>query len=201
MREVDRKTLSQMPTDLTVREARVHINQPGFRTRVMVVVTTLLDPVQYSKEDLASLYRQRWSNELDIRILKTDMQMECLRCKSPELVHKEIWTHILAYNLTRSLMAEAASKTATSPRTISFKGTLQILEAFQSLISFTPFRTAAGRLEVLERFIECVATHRVADRSDRIEPRRLKRKYNRFESLSVPRDEAKRQILKGLAKN
>ena len=179
----------------------MHINQPGFRTKVMVVVTTLLDPVKYSKEDLASLYRQRWSNELDIRSLKTDMQMECLRCKSPDLVHKEIWTHILAYNLTRSLMAEAACKTETSPRTISFKGTLQILEAFQALISLAPCRTSATQMELIEQFIDCVSKHRVADRPDRIEPRRLKRKYNRFESLSLPREEAKRQILKGLAKN
>ncbi|MEM8732775.1 MAG: IS4 family transposase [Planctomycetota bacterium] len=201
IRSVDRKALSQMPTELTVRETRVHIRQPGFRTKVMVVVTTLLDPVRYSKEDLASLYRQRWNNELDIRSLKTDMQMECLRCKTPELVRKEIWTHVLAYNLTRSLMAEAASKNKILPRTISFKGTLQILEAFQALLSLTPIRTAAVRIEMFKRLIEAVAEHRVADRPNRIEPRRLKRKYNRFDALSIPRDEAKRQILKGLSKN
>lgn len=201
IRGVGRKAQSAMPRQLAVREARIHIRRPGFRTKVMVVVTTLLDSELYSKEDLAELYRQRWNNELDIRSLKTEMQMECLRCKTPELVRKEIWTHILAYNLTRSLMAEAASKTKTLPRTISFKGTLQILEAFQALLSLTAFRNAAARLKLYEHLIEAVTTHRVAERPNRVEPRRLKRKYNRFESLSVPRHEAKRQILKGLAKN
>jgi hypothetical protein len=85
-----------MPRLITVREARVRINQPGFRTRTMVIVTTLLDPSEYSKEDLADLYRARWNNELDLRSIKSVMQMECLRCKTPELVRKEIWTHALA---------------------------------------------------------------------------------------------------------
>ena len=85
----------------------------------MIIVTTLLDPVKYTKEDLAELYRQRWNNERDIRSLKTVMQMERLRCKTPELVRKEIWTHVLAYNLTRTLMAEAAIKNNVLPRTIS----------------------------------------------------------------------------------
>jgi len=85
-----------MPRLITVREARVRINQPGFRTRTMVIVTTLLDPSEYSKEDLADLYRARWNNVLDLRSIKSVMQMECLRCKTPELVRKEIWTHALA---------------------------------------------------------------------------------------------------------
>ena len=73
--------------------------QAGFRTRWIVVVTTLLDPGQASKEELASLYRARWNNELDLRSIKVTLQMDRLRCKTPELVRKEIWTHALAYNL------------------------------------------------------------------------------------------------------
>ena len=201
IRGVGRKAQMAMPRQLAVREARIHIRRRGYRTKVMIVVTTLLDSELYTKEDLAELYRQRWNNELDIRSLKTEMQMECLRCKTPELVRKEIWTHVLAYNLTRTLMAEVAIKNDTSPRAISFKGTLQILEAFQALISFTASRNHAFRFRLQEQLLEAVATHRVADRPHRIEPRRLKRKYNRFDVLSVPREEAKRQILKGLTKN
>lgn len=201
IRDVSRKAQQEMPRQLTVREARVHIKQPGFRTKVIILVTTLLNPVQYTKEELVELYRQRWHNELDIRSLKTVMQMECLSCKTPELVQKEIWTHILAYNLTRTIMAEAAIQNDILPRTISFKGTLQTLEAYQSLISLIAARNTALRLELHQQVLEAIVAHRVADRPNRIEPRRLKRKYNRFRPLSVPRDEAKRQILKGLTKN
>ena len=74
-------------------------------------MTTLLDPQQTTKEDLATLYRARWNNELDLRSIKSTMQMHHLRCKTPELVHKEIWTHILAYNLIRTIMAQAAVRT------------------------------------------------------------------------------------------
>jgi hypothetical protein len=133
IRSVDRQTYHSLPEYVTVREARFRVEQPGFRTKAIVVVTTLLDPVETTKEDLASLYRARWNNELDLRSIKSTMQMDVLRCKTPELVHKEIWTHILAYNLIRTIIAQAAARHRVEPRTMSFKGALQTLEAFQPL--------------------------------------------------------------------
>ncbi|QDU89453.1 Transposase DDE domain protein [Pirellulimonas nuda] len=135
IRGVGRKAQLAMPRYLTVRELRVSVKQPGFRTKVIIVVTTLLDPKQYPKEDLAELYRARWNQELDLRTIKTTMQMDVLRCKTPELVRKEAWTHLLAYNLIRTVMAQAAAKHGVLPRTLSFKGALQTLEAFQPLIA------------------------------------------------------------------
>ena len=201
MRNIDRETYKSMPKQLTVREARVHVHQPGFRTRVFVVVTTLLDPEQYSKEDLAELYRARWHNELDLRSIKSVMQMECLRCKTPEMVRKEIWTHVLAYNLIRTIMAQAASKHMMTPRSISFKGTLQTLEAFQPMIAMQGNHASSSRWQFYQQLLDAVVQHRVADRPDRIEPRRIKRRHKHYVPLSVPRAEAKRQILKGLSKN
>src|SRR5919202_1118580 len=110
IRSLDREEYHALPEFITVRETRVHVAQAGFRTRSLVVVTTLLDPEQATKEDLATLYRARWHNELDIRSLKSAMQMGELRCKAPELVRKEVWTHILAYNLIRTVMAQAAAR-------------------------------------------------------------------------------------------
>ncbi len=185
----------------TVREARVRIDQPGFRTRSMVIVTTLLDPSQYSKEDLANLYRARWNNELDLRSIKSVMQMDCLRCKTPELVRKEIWTHALAYNLIRTIMAQAASRHAMEPRSISFKGALQTLEAFQPMIAMRGQSNSTTRQQFYELLLDAIATHRVADRPNRFEPRRHKRRHKHYVPLAVPRQEAKLQILKGLAKN
>jgi len=93
-------------------------------------VTTLLDPEQATVEKLAALYRARWNNELDLRSIKVALQMDMLRCKTPELVRKEIWTHVLTYNLIRTVMAQAAIREEAPPRSISFKATLQVLEAF-----------------------------------------------------------------------
>ena len=197
----DRDTYRSMPEYLAVREARVRIEQPGFRTKVMIIVTTLLNPREYSKQDLANLYRERWNNELDLRSIKSVMQMECLRCKTPELVRKEIWTHALAYNLLRTIMAQAATKNALHPRSISFKGTLQVLEAFQPLIAMKGEYAPSVRRMFYEQLLHAVAQHQVANRPDRIEPRQIKRRHKHYVPLSVPRAEAKRQILQGLRKN
>src|SRR6516165_3605022 len=95
IRSLDRAAYRALPESITVREARVRVRQPGFRTKSIVVVTTLLDPKQTTKEDLAALYRARWNAELDLRAIKSAMQMRELRCKTPELVRKEVWAHIL----------------------------------------------------------------------------------------------------------
>jgi hypothetical protein len=111
------------------------IERPGFRVRCLVIATTLLNADEYSKDDLAQADRARCNEELDLRSIKVTMQMDLLRCKTPELVRKETWTHVLAYNLIRTIMAQMASQYRIAPRTISFKATIQILQAFQSVIA------------------------------------------------------------------
>jgi hypothetical protein len=171
IRSLGREAYHALPEFITVREARVRVWQPGFRTREIVVVTTLLDPEQTTKEDLATLYRARWHNELDLRSLKAVMQMRELRCKTPDLVHKEVWAHVLAYNLIRTVMAQAAARHGVLPRTISFKGALQTLEAFQPLLELETAQDAASRLRLNHDLLDAIATHRVADRPNRYEPR------------------------------
>src|SRR6516162_8430127 len=122
IRSLDWQAYKALPESITIREARIRVRRPGSRTRSIVVVTTLLDPEQASKEELASLYRARWNNELDLRSLKSTMQMSELRCKTPEMVRKEVWAHILAYNLIRTVMAQAAAAHDVPPRSISFTG-------------------------------------------------------------------------------
>jgi hypothetical protein len=197
-RTIDRETYAALPDSLTVRECRVRIEQPGFRIKTLVMATTLLDAEAFTKEDLAQLYRSRWNAELDLRTLKTTLQMEMLRCKTPELVRKEIWTHILAYNLIRTIMAQAATKHKVEPRSISFKGAVQTLTAFQPLIAIQGQSDSAFRQNLYEQLLDAVAVHRVADRPDRFEPRRKKRRNKRYDLLTKPRHEAKRDMLKRL---
>ena len=200
-RSLDRETYNSLPDFLIVRETRVRVEQPGFRTQVLVVATTLLDAETYSSFDLAELYRSRWNAELDLRSLKQTLQMDILRCKTPELVRKEIWTHILAYNLIRTIIAQAAVKHGIVPRTISFKGAVQTLEAFQPVIAIQGERNSATRHHLYQQLLDAIATHRVADRPDRFEPRRRKRRPKPYDRLMKPRHQAKHDILNGLRDN
>ena len=200
IRSVDRPTYNALPDAITVREARFRVAQPGFRTRSVVVVTTLLDPEQATKEELAGLYRARWNNELDLRSLKSTMQMGELRGKTPESVRKEVWAHVLAYNLIRTVMAQAAARHKFPPRSISFKGAMQTLEAFQPLLARGPARDAAGRRALYHEVLDAIATHRVADRPDRFEPRLKKRRKDYCGWFTQPRAELKRMMAKGIHK-
>lgn len=196
IRSVDRKTYNSLPSEITIREARIRVQQTGFRTKTIVVVTTLLDPKQTTKEDLANLYRARWNNELDLRSIKSTMQMEVLRCKTPELVRKEVWTHVLAYNLIRTIIAQAATKHDIAPRTISFKGAIQTLEAFQPVIAIQGERNSVVLLNLYQQLLDAIAIHRVADRPDRFEPRLRKRRPKHYAFLRKPRAVIKREMAK-----
>jgi hypothetical protein len=201
IRSLEREAYHALPAFITVRETRIRVQQPGFRTRSIVVVTTLLDPEQVTKEDLAALYRARWHNELDLRSLKSTLQMRELRCKTPELVRKEVWTHILAYNLLRTVMAQAAARHGVAPRSLSFKGAMQTVEAFQPFLEFGAAQDAVSRLRLYHELLDAIATHRVGDRPDRYEPRVKKRRRNHYGWLTKPRAEMKRKMAKGVTKN
>ncbi len=120
--------------------------------------------------------------------------MDVLRCKTPELIRKEIWTHIIGYNLIRAMIAQAAMKHGIEPRTISFKGAMQTLVAFQPLIKAIYRDRSKLRVEVLRQVLDAIATHRVANRPDRFEPRLRKRRDGAYDLLTKPRHVAKSEI-------
>lgn len=197
IRSLDRSTYKSLPDSITIRETLIHVAQPGFRTKQIIVVTTLLDPAQTTREDLAALYRERWNNELDLRSLKSTLQMHHLRCKSPELVRKEIWTHALAYNLIRIAIAQAAATHKLVPRSISFKGAVQTLEAFQPILERAAHHSPQSA-SLYQNLLEAIATHRVGDRPNRFEPRVKKRRLNHYGWLMQPRAEIKRKMAQGV---
>lgn len=171
-----------LPDELTLREVRIRVVQKGFRTQSLVIVTTLLDVQQYPPEEIAQLYRQRWQAELHLRSLKIVLQMDHLRCKTPERVRNEFWTHLLGYNLIRGVMAAAAFQSGKSPWEISFKGTLQTLGQFLPMLLSRV--SDAMWCEVL---LTAVATHIVGNRPDRFEPRLVKRRPKPYKHLREPR--------------
>jgi len=124
------KLYHSLPETLRLREVRVAVSQKGFRCRQLLLVTTRLEAQVYPRQELATAFRCRGQAELDLRSIKHVMQMDVLRCKSPAMVRKEIWMHLLAYNLIRKLLAQAAARVGVCPRDLSFKGTLQTRVAF-----------------------------------------------------------------------
>ena len=151
-----------------------------------VLVTTLLDPRQINKLELSALYARRWNVELDLRNLKTTMGMDVLNCQTPDMNEKQLWVHVLAYNVIRLLMAQAACNAGVDPRCLSFKHTVQMwTEWVAHGLSATD---EGGRLFVL------IAQCRVGRRPGRIEPRMRKRRPKSYPWLKVPRARARNKI-------
>jgi hypothetical protein len=188
---MDWATYLALPEEMEMREIRIRVARQGFRVRIVTLATTLLDPEEFPLTELTELYRARWHAELDLRSLKETMRMDVLRCKTPDMVRKEIWTHLLAYNLIRTVMAQAGEHFGILPRTISFKGSLQFLQAFQPHLARSPYsQLPAMYLQLLE----AVATHRVGNRPDRFEPRARKRRPKPYPMLRHPRHEARKRF-------
>jgi hypothetical protein len=169
----------QAPATLKVREF-----QAGGKT----MVTTFLCPKETPKHVLKALYRQRWNVELDLRNIKTTLGMEQLRCKTPEMAVKELWVYLLAYNLIRLLMAQAALLADQIPRQLSFKHTVQIWIAWQQ-------RGGGGHAAVsIHALLVLIAEPRVGLRPGRIEPRARKRRPKPFPLLTRPRAQAREDV-------
>jgi Transposase DDE domain len=186
-----REEFAALPRVMTMRELRVRVERPGFRTRSLVVVTSLLDPGAFPRGELAGLYRARWYAELDIRALKQTLKMDVLRCKAPEMVRKEFWAHLLAANLIRGMMAEAARRHGLLPRQLSFQGARQMTEGFRVELN----RAASGQVAgLVEAMLGSVATLRVGQRPDRVEPRVVKRRPKAYPRMQEPRQAFKRRL-------
>jgi len=190
---MSRKQYAAIPATLSIREFRYRIVRPGCRPRTIVVATTLLSDEQYSMADIAKLYRLRWDAEINLRSLKTMMNMDVLRCQSPEMVRKEIWAHLLAYNLIRTVIAQAAAKYGKHPRKISFTRAMRTLEAFRSPLAHTPSRQLAM---LYEHMLQAIASHEIAHRPNRLEPRQRKRRPKPYDLMTKPRPQARKQEAK-----
>ncbi|MGH7169642.1 MAG: IS4 family transposase [Gemmataceae bacterium] len=188
---MDEATYAALPALLAVRQLRVWVGAAGFRTKVLVVATTLLDAAAFASVDLALLYRMRWYAELDLRALKQTMQMDILRCQSPEMVQKEVWAHLLAYNLLRSQMTRAAEEGGLLPLQVSFKGALQVVSAFAAVLWTAELDEIA---EIMHRLREAIRSQRVGQRANRCEPRARKRRPKHYPLLNESRQDARSRL-------
>lgn len=192
---MDEETYAQIPEKLELREIRYSIVVPGRRTRTIDVITTLTDADEFTKEEIAQLYGFRWNSELDIRSIKASLNLGHVRCKSPEMVRRELWMTILGYNLIRTTAAGAALVHGKQPRQISFTSTCQyVLASWMMIASGLLHPTSLGdhcRM-MLKQISEC----EVANRPGRIEPRVIKRRRHRYPLMQKHRTELKNELRK-----
>ena len=183
---MDQATYDAIPQTLQMREIRYNVVRPGYRTKTVTIATTLTDAEVYSKEDIAALYGFRWNSELDIRSIKQSLNLAHVRCKSPEMVRKELWTTILGYNLIRTTAAAAAVLHDKQPRQISFTSTCQYV--LSSWMLFSCDLIAADRVQhYCRQMLSQIAGCEVANRPGRLEPRVLKRRRHGYKLMQEPR--------------
>ena len=174
-----------LPESLTLRLVRVCISERGFRTRRLILVTTLLDRQQYPATALAQLYRRRWDMELSLRHLKTTLQMEQLSCKNPANLERELWMHFTMHNLVRRLMFEAARKANVSLSRVSFAGALSAARRYGEAL--LQARTQRKRRQLIDELYRVLAEDLVPERPGRWEPRAVKKRPKPFSLLTCHR--------------
>lgn len=167
-----------LPGEILIRE---------FSVGGVVYVTTLLDVKKYHKKELAKFYSQRWLIELDFRSIKTHMKMEILRCKSPDMVQKEIAVYLLAYNLIRASIARAAKVKSQIPRQISFMTTVQIFNA--GLLQLIVLSGKALKYAI-DGLLNAIASIPISQQKRKAQPRAVKRRPKPYPLLKIPRKQA-----------
>jgi hypothetical protein len=185
-----------LPQWLRLRVVRVDVPQRGFRTRRLLLVTTLTDAEAYPAADLATLYRMRWQAELNLRSIKSVLQMDILRGQSPDMLRKEVWAHLLVYNLLRGVMMQAATVAELRPVEISFTAALQTVNAFVPHLQMA--RTAEEAQVAWDVMLVAIGWKRVGNRPDRYEPRAVKRRPKKYPKLVTTRQEARRRLREGV---
>lgn len=179
----DESLWAELPEELQLRVVTFRVEVKGFRTKEVTVVTTLLDTRQYPDEAIAELYRRRWAVELFFREIKTVLGLDVLRCRSPELIEKEVWMQVIAYNVIRALMLEAAEAHRVPLDRLSFKGTVDTLRQWTPLLAPALFVSRVARRELLR----VIAADLLLHRPRRSEPRAVKRRPKVYQLLTKPR--------------
>lgn len=185
-----REEWEALPSIMRLRQIKVSVDVPGWRVKSFYIVTTLLDHEKYSATELADLYFQRWDVELFFRDIKTTMGMDILKCKSPEMVRKEIIMHFIAYNCIRMLMYEAAEEYGVGVDRLSFKGSLQALRQWEPHLNHAKI-SRRERRRIISHLYDVIAENELTSRPGRQEPRCVKRRPKPFQFLTRKRHKMK----------
>jgi len=186
---ISKEDWQQMPETLIVRHITFKVPVPGLRTQEVTVATTLLESEKYPPKAFAELYRRRWQAELYLRDLKTTMGIDVLRCKTPEMIFKELDMHLIAYNLIRALMLTAAARKGEQPTDLSFKQSLSTIRQWTP--AMVEAKTEGWHREMLELLYHYLSESLLHKRPGRTEPRAVKRRPKNYQRLTQPRKKFK----------
>jgi hypothetical protein len=178
-----------LPQMLTLRLVRCQLQMPGFRTQKVILVTTLLDSVNFPPAALSKLYYRRWAMELTLRNIKITLQMDHLSCKTPENLEREMRLHFLVHNLVRRLMLEAARRYHVPLERVSFAGSLAVARRFSEAL--LQAKSQVRRHELREELFRVLSDDLVPDRPGRREPRAVKRRPKPYPRLMCHRHKFK----------
>jgi hypothetical protein len=182
-----------LPSQILVREIRVNLQTKGFRAKKIHLLTSLTDPKKYRRVEIEQLYAERWNIEVDFRTLKVTLNLNVLRCKTPQMLQKELWTALFGYNVVRLVQLDAAHYRSLQVRQLSFAQTLQGLLAFEHLIWFPHPNKRMSRAQWYHHYLDLIESIKkvVKNRPGRIEPRLVKHRPRKFALLKQPRATAK----------
>jgi len=169
-----------LPATLTLRAVKGSLYQKGFRVRQVTVITTLLDPQAYPAQQILEAYLRRWRLEMCLDDLKTTLGLESLRARSPEMAQRELWTRLIAHNLVRCTMAQAAAEHNVPLARISFKGSRDALRQFSQAMAQA--KTKKKRQQLWQELLRTLAADLVPERPGGREPRAVKRKRKKIPS-------------------
>lgn len=179
---MDQETYDSFPETITLRECEIIKTIKGHRSQKMIIVTSFLDEKTVGKQMISNLYSHRWLIELDLRVIKQTLHMDILKGKTPEMVRKEIWSCILAYNLIRKIMAQSAISHNKNPRDLSFIHALNLVESFLEKMIFSE-----KNFSVYKILLKKISEIEIGNRSGRYEPRVVKRRKKSFPLMQRPR--------------
>lgn len=179
---------AKLPERLILRQIKVAVEYPGFRTESFYIVSSLLDAVQYPAAELVELYFRRWDVELFFRDIKTTMGMDILRCQTPDMIRKEILMNFIAYNCIRRLMYGAAKEADLKVRVVSFKGSVQALRNWEPHLNQAKI-SRTERFRLISDLYEAMTNTPIKQRPGRSEPRCLKRRKKNYQLMTSPRHE------------
>ncbi len=180
-----------LPKTLTVREIHYYISIPGWRTKQVTLITTLLNAKVYPILEFVKLYEARWEAELNLRHLKTTLKMEILRGQTPEMVRKEIYVHLLAYNLLRTVMWSAGTQMGVNPLGLSLQEARHHLDNFVDELKNCG---AKKRKKLYQTMLELIAHKPREKRAGRFEPRVKKRRPKSYPVMTEPRSVLREKV-------
>lgn len=186
-----KEEFAALPSSFKIREIFYSIEIPGFRTKSVTLLTTLLDTKTFPTHKIIELYRSRWDVELDLRHLKTSKGMDILRSKTPGMIRKEIYAYLLAYNLLRSIMWFAGNTNSTPPLRLSLQGTRRHLINFVTK-SLSISKKLHNQLYLI--LLKVIVHKVVPQRSERVEPRKIKRRPKNYPYLTQSRKSIQNQM-------